>query len=59
MCFSNIIFPDQTGFISGKYICENTRLTYDLIQYTDKNDIPGVLLMIDFDKAFDTVSWKG
>lgn len=28
------------------------------MQYTEENDIPGVLLMIDFEKAFDTVSWK-
>ena len=28
------------------------------MQYTETNDIPGLLLMIDFEKAFDTVSWK-
>lgn len=53
-----IISPDQTGFIRGRYIGENTRLIYDLMQYTEENDIPGVLFMIDFEKAFDTVSWK-
>lgn len=55
-----IIIPDQTGFILGRCVCENTRLTYDLMQYTDKNDIPSVLFkMIYFDKAIDTVSWTG
>lgn len=55
-----IIIPDQTGFILGRYVCENTRLTYDLMQYTDKNDIPSVIFkMIYFDKAIDTVSWTG
>ena len=53
-----IISPDQTGFIPGRYIGENTRLIYDIMQYTEENNIPGVLLMIDFEKAFDTVSWK-
>lgn len=37
---------------------ENTRLVYDLMQYTENNDIPGLLSMIDFEKAFDSVSWK-
>lgn len=53
-----IISPDLTGFIPGRYIGENTRLIYDLMQYSEENDIPGVFLMIDFEKAFDIVSWK-
>lgn len=31
---------------------------HDLMQYTEDNNIPELLLMIDFEKAFDTVSWK-
>lgn len=54
----NIINEDQTGFISGRYIGENVRLLYDIINYTEKNKIPGMLLLIDFEKAFDSVSWK-
>ena len=54
----NIISSEQTGFIPGRYIGENTRLIYDIMQYTEDNDIPGILMMIDFEKAFDTVSWK-
>lgn len=55
---SSIISTDQNGFVPGRYIGENTRLVYDLMQYTENNDIPGLLLMIDFEKAFDSVSWK-
>ena len=50
------ISSKQTGFIPGSYIGENTRLIYDIMQYTEDNNIPGVLIMIDFEKAFDTVS---
>lgn len=53
----SIVSEDQTGFISGRYIGENTRLIYDIMQYTDLQNIPGLLLMIDFEKAFDTISW--
>ena len=53
-----IIHADQTGFIAGRYIGENTRLVYDIMQYTEENNIPGLLLLIDFEKAFDSVSWS-
>lgn len=52
-----IISPDQTGFIPGRYIGENTRLIDDLMQYTETKNIPVVLLMINFQKTFDTVFW--
>lgn len=26
--------------------------------YTEQNDIPGLLMLIDFEKAFDTISWS-
>ena len=34
----------------------NTRLLYDMMQSTEEH-IPG-LLLIDFEEAFDSVSWK-
>ena len=54
---SKLISTDQTGFISGRYIGENTRLIYDIMNFTDETNIPGLLLIIDFEKAFDTISW--
>lgn len=53
-----LINSDQTGFIRGRFIGENLRLIYDILQYTEENDIPGLLLLIDFEKAFDSVSWE-
>ena len=54
---SKLISTDQTGFISGRYIGENTRLIYDIMNFTDETNVPGLLLIIDFEKAFDTISW--
>lgn len=54
----SIINKDQTGFIQGRYIGENTRLIYDLMNYTEQMNIPGLLLLIDFEKAFDSLSWS-
>ena len=53
---SKLISTDQTGFISGCYIGENTRLIYDIMNYTEVENIPGLLHIIDFEKAFDSIS---
>ena len=58
VCLPSIINEDQTGFISGRFIGENTRMVYDTIEYCDSHDIPGLLLVLDFSKAFDTIEWK-
>ena len=53
-----IIHCDQTGFIKGRFIGENIRLVYDIMHYTEIIQVPGLLMLIDFEKAFDTVSWN-
>ena len=55
---SYLIHENQKGFLKGRYIGENTRLIYDVLHFTKDKNIPGILLMIDFEKAFDSVSWK-
>ena len=52
-----IVNKDQTGFIKGRYFGENTRLIYDIMKCTEQNNIPGLLLLIEFEKAFDSLSW--
>ena len=57
-----IVNNDQTGFIKGRFIGENIRLIEGIINYTATQNIPGRLLFLDFEKAFDTVErsfiWK-
>ena len=52
-----IINNDQTGFLKGRFIGENIRLIDGIINHTESNKIPGLLLFLDFEKAFDTVEW--
>jgi exonuclease III len=52
-----IISDTQSGFMKGRYIGENTRFIYDLMSYTESKNIPGLLVLVDFEKAFDSVSW--
>ena len=53
-----LINEDQTGFMSGRYIGDNLRLIYDMIAYLKEKNLPGLLLNIDFEKAFDSVDWR-
>ena len=34
------------------FIGENTRLLYDIMQITEDKNIPGMLMLCDFEKAF-------
>ena len=52
-----LIHPDQTGFIKGRYIGQNIRLLNDLMSYTEHNNISGIFLFVDFEKAFDSLEW--
>ena len=58
LCLPSIINEDQTGFISGRFIGENTRHVYDTIEYCASEQIPGILMVLDFSKAFDTIEWE-
>ena len=49
-----LIDNDQTGFMKGRFIGENID---GIIQYATQHNVPGLLLFIDFEKAFDSLEW--
>ena len=51
-----IIHPDQKGFVSGRFLGEVVRNTYDVVEYAKSRKRAGLLLLIDFEKAFDSIS---
>ena len=53
-----LIHEDQTGFVPGRYIGNNLRLLYDMIYYLQNENLPGLLISIDFEKAFDSLDWE-
>ena len=53
----DIINDDQTGFIRGRYIGDNIRLISDIISYLTTENKPGLILCLDFEKAFDSLDW--
>jgi hypothetical protein len=53
-----LISADQTGFVPGRYIGDNLRLIYDITHHLKENQTQGLLVALDFEKAFDSVNWK-
>ena len=53
-----LIGPDQKGYVPNRFIGEVTRSTYDIFQYAKEKNLPGMILLIDFEKAFDSISFK-
>ena len=51
-----IISTDQTGYIKGRNICENIRVIEDIIAYSDRFNVNGFIVLLDFQKAFDSVN---
>ena len=54
----HIISIDQNGYVSGRQLSHSVRLVQDVMNYTDVNTIPELLLQIDFEKAFDSLEWN-
>ena len=48
---------NQSGYIPGRSIGENIRSILDIMDYKKAKNLPGILLFIDFEKAFDSLEW--
>ena len=53
---NEIIMGDQVGYMKGRNIGEAIRIIDDIIFHTTCYNLPGFLLAIDFEKAFDSIS---
>jgi len=51
-----IIHSNQNAFVKGRSIFDAIRTIDDLMEYTKEKDLPGILVAIDFEKAFDTLN---
>ena len=46
-----IINCSQTGFLKGRYIGENIRLLFEIIEHAEEQEIPGMIFFSDFEKS--------
>ena len=53
-----LIDESQTAYIKGRFIGENTRLVYDVINHLLERKDSGMILSADFEAAFDSISWR-
>jgi hypothetical protein len=54
---TNIISPAQLGFVPGRVITEATHLLKLIQAYLNENEEDGLILALDWEKAFDRASW--
>ena len=54
----SIINVDQSGFMTNRFTGDNLRLIYDTLHFGLEQNKAGLLLLIDFEKAFDSVAWS-
>lgn len=52
-----LISPHQSAFIHGRYILESVVLAHELVHSAHSNKEKGVILKLDYEKAYDRVCW--
>lgn len=52
---SSISNENRTAYVKGRYIGENAKLILDIFDYCNTENENGILLFLDFEKAFDSV----
>ena len=52
-----IIHENQCAYVKGRSIFDCTRIIDDIMFYTKEINLSGLLLAIDFEKAFDSLDW--
>ena len=53
----DLIAKHQSGYMEGRFIGNNIRTMIDVIQHCDFEDIPAIMVSIDFEKCFDTIEF--
>lgn len=55
---NKLISPAQTAFIPGRFILEGIVMLHEVLHYLRVRHQQGVILKLDFEKAYDKVQWN-
>ena len=58
ICLPSLIDLDQSGFLKGRFIGQNITTVFDIIHFAETENIPAILVSVDFEKAFDKLEWS-
>ncbi|GKV35115.1 hypothetical protein SLEP1_g43429 [Rubroshorea leprosula] len=58
LVMTNIIGDEQMAFIEGRQLCEGVIIANELIDEAKRKKHSSFVLKLDFEKAFDRVSWS-
>jgi hypothetical protein len=53
-----VIRPSQTAFMSGRNIMEGVVILHETLHEMHRKKLDGVILKLDFEKAYDKVNWS-
>jgi hypothetical protein len=54
---SDVIQPEKVAYIKGRFIGSNVRLVHDVFDFYNDNNLSGIIMFADFQKAFDSLEW--
>jgi hypothetical protein len=54
---ARLLAPNQTAFVRGRFILESVVATHQIIHDAVKQDKKGMVLMLDYERAYDRVDW--
>ena len=55
---TGIINPNQSGYVKDRNITDSLRSVLDISEYLKQKNESGLLLSLDFQKAFDSLEWS-
>jgi hypothetical protein len=55
---NKLIHPCQNAFIKGRFIADGVMLLQEVLRESKSRKKQGVVLKIDFEKAYDKVNWN-
>lgn len=53
-----LVATNQSAFIKGRYILESVVVAHELVHSLSKSKEKGLVLKLDYEKAYDRVSWE-
>jgi hypothetical protein len=56
-CITNVISDSQYGFIKNRYTMDGVISLNEILHEVKRKNQSGVVLKIDFEKAYDKVNW--